>query len=482
MAIKVEMPKLSDTMDEGVLVSWSAEEGDEVSAGDVIAQVETDKATMDLEVYDDGVLLKKVVEEGASVPLGGLIAVLGEEGEDISELLAQAGDGEAEEESEAAAERTSGDGSEGASKETSEEASEEKEGAEAAAPAARGDGGVQGADGAPAAPGTERTAPQRRETEPPSGNGRLKVSPLARRLAGEHGVDLGQVSGSGPEGRIIKRDIEELVGTTKTGRAAEQGPAADRPPVRPQAPSEPAFQRPAEVYDEADQYESRDISQMRKTIARRLAQSKYSAPHFYLTVDVDMARAAAFRSEVKERAGDTGTRISYNDLITKACAMALRRHPQVNASYLPEESEIRYYKQVHVAVAVAVEEGLVTPVIRHADRKGMSAIAEETREKADRARQKQLDLDEMEGSTFTTSNLGMYGIEEFTAIINPPNACLLAIGAVRDVPVIEEGEVVPGKRMRLTLSCDHRIVDGATGAQFLQTVQDYLEEPLNMLL
>ena len=452
MAIKVEMPKLSDTMDEGVLVSWSAEEGDEVSAGDVIAQVETDKATMDLEVYDDGVLLKKVVDEGASVPLGGLIAVLGEEGEDISELLAEAGGGEAKEES------------------------------EAADPTPFGDGGPQGADGAPAAPGTERTAPQRRETEPPSGNGRLKVSPLARRLAGEHGVDLGQVSGSGPEGRIIKRDIEELVGTSRTGRTAEQGAAADRPPVRPQVPSEPAFQRPGDVSDEADQYESRDISQMRKTIARRLAQSKYSAPHFYLTVDVDMARAAAFRSEVKERAGDAGTRISYNDLITKACAMALRRHPQVNASYLAEESEIRYYKQVHVAVAVAVEEGLVTPVIRHADRKGMTAIAEETREKADRARQKQLDLDEMEGSTFTTSNLGMYGIEEFTAIINPPNACLLAIGAVRDVPVVEEGEVVAGKRMRLTLSCDHRIVDGATGAQFLQTVKDYLEEPLNMLL
>ena len=468
MAIKVEMPKLSDTMDEGVLVSWTAEEGDAVSAGDVIAQVETDKATMDLEVYDDGVLLKKVADEGDAVPLGGLIAVLGQEGEDISDILAESEDGstqstseseDKEQESNADAKRTAEAG----------KPKEEEKGPGRATPFNEN---VE----------TRGSSQRQKGSEAGSGNGRMKVSPLARRLAGEHGVDLGQIRGSGPEGRIIKRDIEAKIDQPLGGTPPER--AAASPATQPHAPEEAAYRRPDEVLEGDELYESADISQMRKTIARRLAQSKFSAPHFYLTVDVDMERAASFRKEVNARADSEqgATRISFNDLVTKACAAALRRHPQVNASYLAEEGELRYYKQVHVAVAVAIEEGLVTPVVRHADRKGLRTIAEETREKATRARSRELELAEMEGSTFTTSNLGMFGIEEFTAVINPPNACILAIGAVRDVPVVRDGEVVPGKRMRLTLSCDHRIVDGATGARFLDTVKDYLEEPLHMLL
>ncbi|WP_243664124.1 dihydrolipoamide acetyltransferase family protein, partial [Rhodothermus marinus] len=230
-------------------------------------------------------------------------------------------------------------------------------------------------------------------------------------------------------------------------------------------------------------YESVPITPMRRTIARRLAQSKFTAPHFYLTVDVDVEKAVAFRQQLNELAEAQGRpKISFNDLITKACALALRQHPEINASYLEQEGEIRRWKEIHIGIAVALEDGLVTPVIRNADQKGLGQIAEETRALAEKARQRKLQPQEMEGATFTTSNLGMYGIEEFTAIINPPNACILAIGAIRDVPVVKNGMIVPGKRMRLTLSCDHRIVDGATGARFLKTVQQYLEEPLNLLL
>ncbi len=439
MAIPVEMPKMSDTMEEGVLVAWLAEEGDAVSAGDVIAQVETDKATMDLEVYDDGVLLKRVIEEGDAVPIGGLIAVLGKEGEDISDILAkyQAGTAEA---------AASGDG------------------AEAEAEAADAPAAPAGGDGAPAA----RPEPVPATAE---GEGRIKASPLARRLAGEHGIDLAAVSGSGPEGRIIKRDIEALIGAPK---AAPARPEPARPePARPEP-------RPAEA---EPLYEAVPISQMRKTIARRLAESKFTAPHFYLQVDVNVEPLVAFRRQLNELAEAQGrAKVSFNDLITKACALALRQHPQVNASYLEKEGEIRQYKAVHVAVAVAIDEGLVTPVIRHADQKGLAQIAEETRALAEKARDRKLQPEDYTGSTFTTSNLGMFGIEEFTAIINPPNACILAIGAIRDVPVVRDGEVVPGKRMKLTLSCDHRIVDGAVGARFLATLQQYLEEPMNLLL
>lgn len=446
MATPIEMPKMSDTMEEGVLVAWLREEGDRVSAGDVIAQVETDKATMDLEVYDDGVLLKKMIQEGDSVPIGALIAVLGKEGEDISSVLQryQGGqDGSAAAEAEAPAEATGGE-----------------------------------------AEGSDRSAsdsPAEAVAEPSGdGDGRVKSSPLARRLAQEHGIDLRSLQGSGPEGRVVKRDVEAAL--QQQGRpAAAPAPVVEAPAARAEAP---AYQAPApQAAAPAEGARVQKASQMRKTIARRLAQSKFTAPHFYLTVDVDMERAIAFREQLNTLAQSQGrSKVSFNDLVTKACAVALRKHPMINASYLEQEGELRFYDQVHIAIAVAVEEGLLTPVIRNVDQKGLGQIAEETRELAQRARDRQLQPSDWEGSTFTTSNLGMFGIEEFTAIINPPNACILAIGAIRDVPVVQNGAVVPGKRMKLTLSCDHRIVDGATGAQFLATVKEYLEEPLNLLL
>ena len=433
MAIPVEMPKMSDTMEEGVLVAWMAEEGESVSAGDVIAQVETDKATMDLEVYDDGVLLKQVIGEGDSVPIGGLIAVLGKAGEDISAIMSQyvGGDGKAV----ATATEMSVD-----SEPTSPIVTES-----AVLPSGDGASGVF-------------------QAEPVAVSGRLKASPLARRIAREHSIDLGQVKGSGPEGRIVKRDIEEVI--AKAPEVVVETPGVSTP-----------------TPESATSYEAIRISQMRKTISKRLSQSKFTSPHFYLTVDVEMENVVAFRKQLNELAqSQERGKVSFNDFITKSCALALRQHPYVNASYMAEEGEIRLHNVVNVAIAVAVDEGLVTPVIRNADQKGLGQIADETKAYAGRARDKSIQTTEMEGSTFTTSNLGMFGIEEFTAIINPPNACILAIGAIRETPVVKDGEIVVGKRMKLSLSCDHRVVDGATGAQFLNTVKGYLEDPMNLLL
>jgi pyruvate dehydrogenase E2 component (dihydrolipoamide acetyltransferase) len=455
MAIAVEMPKMSDTMEEGVLVAWQAEEGDDLSAGDIIAQVETDKATMDLEVYDDGVLLKKVINEGDAVPIGGLIAILGEKGEDVSDILAEYGG-----EKKGAEGREEDDRSEGEGETEGEAEENEQENEDAPAETVQ----VPGGNGAQRA---SQTSPKEVAA---AGDERLKSSPLARRMAREHNIELARLHGSGPEGRIIKRDVEAAI---------EEGAAA---PARDGAT---AYQESAGVteLEPKEHFETQSISQMRKTIARRLADSKYTSPHFYLTVDVDVENAVAAREELNRVGEARGTpRLSFNDLITKACALALRQHPDVNASYHEEAGEIRRYSHVHVAVAVAIDEGLVTPVIRHADRKGLVRIAAETRDLAGRARERKLQPKEWEGSTFTTSNLGMYGIEEFTAIINPPNSCILAIGVIRDVPVVKNNDVVAGRRMKLTLSCDHRLVDGATGAEFLQTVQQFLENPVTMLL
>lgn len=462
MAVAVEMPKMSDTMEEGVLVAWLANEGDPVASGDVVAQVETDKATMDLEVYDDGVLLKRVVDEGASVPIGGLIAILGDEGEDVSDILAKYGNGE------------------------EKAAAAEPEDEQAAAPS--GDGSAEALpEAVPEGYGHEGQQPEPAPAPAPAqasaDGGRVKASPLARRMASEGGLDLAGLRGSGPEGRIVKRDVEAAL----EGKAPAAPPAPASAPV--QAPAErapdraPAPQPSPAVPAEGDGYESLPITQMRKTIARRLAESKFTAPHFYLTREVDMERAVSVREQLNELAEAQGrAKVSFNDLVTKACAVALRTHPSVNASYLEKEGEIRRHRAVNVAVAVAVEEGLLTPVIRNADQKGLAQIAEETRALAGKARDKQLQPQDWEGSTFTTSNLGMFGIEEFTAIINPPNACILAIGTIRDVPVVKDGAVVPGRRMKVTLSCDHRVVDGATGAQFLADVVRHLEDPMTMLL
>jgi pyruvate dehydrogenase E2 component (dihydrolipoamide acetyltransferase) len=454
MAIPVEMPKMSDTMEEGVVVSWMVEEGQEVSAGDVIAQVETDKATMDLEVYDDGVLLKRVIEEGDAVPIGGLIAILGKKDEDVSDILERYAGG--------------GNGKAPAPK-------KEKEGGETVAGERTTEADEKAADKTEEEAVTSDALDSQSTEVAPRADGEagrtVRSSPLARKLARDHGIELAGVKGSGPEGRIIKRDIESRIG---------EGPAPERPAAPREA--EQAPERPAVVREEGG-YDSIRLSQMRKSISKRLSQSKFGSPHFYLTVDLDMERAIAARGRINELAEEQElARVSYNDLITKACALALREHRWVNASYLAEEGEIRLHHDIHVAIAVAIDDGLITPVIRHADRKGLSEIAAESASLSERARAKELQPEEYGGSTFTTSNLGMFGVEEFTAIINPPNSCILAIGAIRDVAVVKDGAVVPGKRMKLTLSCDHRVVDGATGSRFLATVSGFIEDPLTMLL
>jgi pyruvate dehydrogenase E2 component (dihydrolipoamide acetyltransferase) len=460
MAIPIDMPKLSDTMEEGVLSAWLVDEGDAVSAGDVLAQVETDKATMDLEAFDDGVLLKQLIDEGEAVPIGELIAVIGEEDEDISDILAEhEGDG-------AAADEPEPDATEEASAPAETTAAPEEAAAEPPSEAPSGDGQLREREPEPVPAGTDAEGR------------RIKASPLARRMAEEHGIDLSALNGSGPEGRIVRRDVEARVEEREAEEVEEV--AAPEPAVA----DEKAFAMPSAVGEgEEAAFEREGISQMRKTIARRLAQSKYTAPHFYLTVDIDAARLMEVRAELNALAeAQDRAKISPNDMITKACALALQEHPYVNASYLAEEGEIRKHNQIHVGVAVAIDEGLITPVVRNADQKGLTQIAKETRDLAERARSRDLQPEEFEGATFTTSNLGMFGIEEFTAIINPPNSAILAIGEIRETPVVEDGEVVPGKRMKITLSCDHRVVDGAVGAQFLKTVRTHLEEPMTLML
>lgn len=417
MAVKVEMPKLSDTMEEGVIAKWNVEEGDEVESGDIIAEVETDKATMEVEVFDDGTILKILVDEGEAVPLGQLMAVIGEEGEDISDLLEDAASGGEEETSETEDED---------SKENTPEESEEKESTDTA---------------------SEKSE---EETSATPDDSRIKASPLARKMAEEKGITLSKVEGSGPHGRIIKRDIEGY---------------------EPSAIS-------AETATVSREDKEHRVSQMRKTIARRLSESKFNNPHFYETISIDMQPVWDARKQINEASDDT--KISFNDIVVKACAAALRKHPEINSSW--HGDKIVEHGDVNVAVAVAIEEGLVTPVINKTDQKGLQQIGQETRDLAEKARERKLQPEQMEGSTFTVSNLGMFGIEEFTAIINPPNACILAVGAIKEVPVVENGEVVPGKRMKVTLSSDHRIVDGAMAAQFLSTLKQMLENPLAMLL
>lgn len=412
MAIKIEMPKLSDTMEEGVIAKWNVKEGDTVDAGDIIAEVETDKATMDVEVFDGGTILKIVPSEGDAVPLGGLIAVIGEAGEDISDILSDVNDNA-----------------------SIPESSKDDQEPEVVQPIA-----------------AEAKALN-------SDDGRVKASPLAKKIAADKGIDLGAVNGSGPEGRIIKKDVETF---TPSGGLTKPTAESTSIPIR-------SF----------ESLESKEIkiSQMRKVIARRLSESKFTNPHFYETIDIDMKAAFAARKAMNE-ANDV--RISFNDIVVKACAIALTRHPAINSSWL--DDIIMQHGDVNVAVAVAIDEGLMTPVINHADKKGLAEISAETKQLASLAKDRKLQPDQMEGSTFTISNLGMFGIEEFTAIINPPNACILAVGAIRDIPVIENGAIVPGKRMKVTLSSDHRVVDGAKAAQFLNTVRSLIENPLSMLL
>ena len=419
MAEIIKMPRLSDTMEEGNIIAWHKKEGDKVEPGDLLAEIETDKATMDFESLWDGYLLHIAVKEGA-VPVEGVIAVIGDKDEDWKAALA--------------AEQSAHNGK-----------------AEQPAPAAQSTEAATAA--APAAPAATATAPPTTPSE-----SRIKASPLAKSIAREAGIDLSAIQGTGDNGRIVKRDVEAYLETRPTQAAA---------------PAMPAFA----AVPGGEAYEDKPLSQMRKTIARRLSESKFTAPHFYLTMEIDMDNVVEMRPRLNEL---SPVKISFNDIVIKAAAVALRQHPAINASWLGDS--IRYNHHVNIGVAVAVDEGLLVPVIRHADMKSLSQINQEVKAFAEKARQRKLQPDEMSGNTFTISNLGMFGIEEFTGIINPPDSCILAVGAIIEKPVVKNGEIVPGHRMKVTMSCDHRVVDGATGAEFLQTFKGILEEPMRLLV
>ena len=434
MATKVHMEALSPTMEEGRLVTWLKKEGEQVNEGDILAEIETDKATMELVARGSGVLRKHMIAEGASAPVGTVIGVIAGANEDISSI-----GGDAPPAAPAQAEAPKAEAA------PKEEAPAAK--AEAPRPEAK-----------PAAQATATQAPPA-PAAPTNGGGRIKASPLAKRLAAEAGLELKSVQGSGPGGRITKRDIEAA--------ATQPAPAAAASRSRSPSTSYP-------------DYEDIPLSQMRKTIAKRLATSIGPIPTFYLTIEVDMSHLQGARERINARMEAQGVKVSINDFIIKAVAVALRQHPEVNAQWT--DTAIRRFNRVHVGVAVAVEDGLITPVVRDADQLGVAEISQQVRELAKRARDRKLQPEEYTGATFSISNLGMFGITEFTAIINPPEAGILAIGAMEDKVVSHFGEVVTQPRMRVTMSCDHRVIDGATGAKFLQTLRQYLEEPTMMLV
>ena len=412
MAEIVRMPKLSDTMVEGVVAKWHKKVGDKVSEGDLLADIETDKATMEFESFVDGTLLHIGVPEGGTSPVDTVLAIFGEEGEDFSDLLKE---------------------------EPAAEVKEEVKNEKPASPIAK-----------VAAPEVKVVKTQTQTPTPTNqsaNNGRIMVSPLAKKLAEDKNINLALVNGSGDGGRIVKKDIENY---SASGTAQN--------------------------FVGVEKYTEVPVSQMRKVIARRLGESKFTAPHFYLTMDIDMDNVIAARKSINDVAP---VKISFNDLIIKAVAASLKQHPTVNSSWL--EDRIRYNEHVNIGVAVAVEDGLLVPVVRFADGKTLSQISTEVKDFAGRAKAKKLQPEDWEGSTFTISNLGMFGIEAFTAIINPPDACILAIGGTKQVPVVKNGVVVPGNVMKVTLSCDHRVVDGVAGSQFLNTFKNLMENPVVLL-
>jgi pyruvate dehydrogenase E2 component (dihydrolipoamide acetyltransferase) len=421
MAEIVYMPKLSDTMTEGVVAEWLKEVGDEVASGEVLAEIETDKATMEFESFYDGVLLHIGVEKGAGAPVNAILAVIGDKEEDLEKILAEA----------AAA---------------APAAEEEKEEAPAPTPE------PTPAPAPAAAPKPVVAAPAPAPAAVADTNGRIFASPLAKKMANERGIDLNHVSGTGEGGRIVKADIDHY--KPYTGAAA-----------------------PKRAFVGTESFSDEPVSQMRKTIARRLADSKFTAPHFYLTLEIDMDNAISARAQMNSI---EGVKVSFNDMVIKAVALSLREHPNVNSAWYGDF--IRRNAHVHIGVAVAVEDGLLVPVVRFADGKDMPEIGAEVRELAMKAKTKKLQPEEWEGNTFTISNLGMFGIEAFTAIVNPPDSCILAIGGIKAVPVVKDGAVVPGNVMKVTLSCDHRVVDGATGSAFLNTFKNYMENPISMLM
>lgn len=451
MATQVIMPKLSPTMEEGQLSRWLKKEGDKVSMGEPLAEIDTDKATMEMQALGDGVLRKIFIQEGESAPLGQLIAIIGEPDEDISSITSQA---PASAPAKADAPATDAPAKPDAPvAEKKEEAGEPKP----ATPAAT----------EPPADGNGRQAPA---PVAQAATGRLIVSPLAARMAAESGIDLRSVNGSGPGGRIIKRDVEGLI--TQQGSAA---PSAGTKQTHLRAVSSPVQKS---TITAASGYRDEPASEMRRTIAKRLVTSLGPVPHFFLTTEIEMDRAAEMRSGIN--ALDPDLKISINDIIIKVAAAALLQHPQVNASY--QDKVVRYYEHADIGVAVAIEEGLITPIVRAADQKSLSEIASEVRELAGRARERKLQPEEFMGATFSISNLGMFGIDEFTAVINPPEGAILAIGAMSPKPVVRDDQVVVRQMMRVTMSCDHRVIDGATGAKFLQTFRKILENPLFLVV
>ena len=428
----VRMPKMSDTMEEGVIAAWHKEVGDSVESGELMAEVETDKATMEYESYNDGTVLFLGAKEGEAVKVDGILAIVGEEGADYQALI---------------------------------------------------DADAQGADGqSDQAPAQEEKATQQEESKPEAqpaettssaagsatSNGRIKASPLAKKLASEKGIDISQVSGSGDGGRIVKRDIENYVPAAQPAAASVAAPAAGS-----DAPAK--VELPQIVAEES--FEEQKVSQMRKTIAKRLAESKFTAPHFYLTMEINMDKAIEARKSMNEV---SPVKISFNDMVIKAVAAALRKHPKVNSSWLGDK--IRYNNHIHIGVAVAVEEGLLVPVVRFADNKTLSHISAEVKDLGNKAKNKELQPKDWEGNTFTISNLGMFGIEEFTAIVNPPDSCILAVGGIKQTAIVKDGELAVGNVMKVTMSCDHRVVDGAIGSAFLKTFKEYLEDPIRILV
>lgn len=546
MAEVVRMPKMSDTMTEGVIAKWHKKVGDKVSSGDLIAEVETDKATMDFESYQEGTLLYIGPKEGEAVPIDAVIAVLGEEGEDYQALLNGNSNGSSsskeDKKEEAPAQEETEDEDEG------EEVSAESLGATVITMPLLSDTMTEGviaewhfkvgdkiksddviadvetdkatmevtayAEGTLLYIGVEKgqaakvndiiaivgkegtdvtpllkqksnkpkkqDAPKKEETpssstEPnqaeskevvSSDSSRVKASPLARKIAKEKGIDLNELKGSAENGRIIKKDVESF---TPAAKQKAEAPAA--------APSAESKSVTIPQFIGEESFTEKPVTQMRKTIAKRLSESLFTAPHFYVTVKVDMDSAISARNKINEVAP---VKVSFNDLVIKAVAVALKQHPNVNSSWLGDK--IRYNEHVNIGVAIAVDEGLLVPVVRFADGKTLSHISAEVKDFAQRAKAKKLQPKDWEGSTFTVSNLGMFGVDEFTAIINPPDSCILAIGGIQQVPVVKNGAVVPGNIMKVTLSCDHRVVDGATGAAFLQTVKSLLEEPVRLLV
>ncbi|HXP52005.1 MAG TPA: dihydrolipoamide acetyltransferase family protein [Bacteroidia bacterium] len=420
MAEIIRMPKLSDTMTEGVVAEWHKKIGDTVKSGDLLADIETDKATMEFESFQEGTLLYIGVDKGKTAPVDSILAIVGKPNEDVKELIAsetkKAPGAEVKKEEPAAQPKTE---------------PQPKVAASISIPAQQ--------------PVQTQTKPTTYSAPSVSENGHSKVSPLAKKLAKERNINTSFIQGSGDGGRVIKRDIENFAGGTVQFNGVES-------------------------------YTEEPVSQMRKTIARRLAESKFSAPHFYLTIEIVMDEMMKARESINNVAP---VKISFNDLIVKAVAMSLRSHPKVNASWRGDT--IRFNKHIHIGIAVAVEEGLLVPVIRFADGKTLSQISTETKAYSQKAKDKKLQPADWEGNTFTISNLGMFGIEEFTAIINPPDACIMAVGGIKETAIVKDGKLVPGHVMKITLSCDHRAVDGATGAAFLQTFKHFIENPVLLL-